>query len=596
MIEKKIISEVNRIGSLMGVNNNVLLNENRNPIAGVLEKLIPKIENSGALKNIINNKFNITSARVLGSPNASTRRLNAIKNFISTNLNLGDEGVKNIRNLIKELSEADNDFAKDVVNQFNFFKTINDKGFFDGIKKIEKDWGVNVSVLVQDKYFKSIDPNIIKPFLDRFKEKANSFFSNYKKIRARVEANLTKRNTPNLSGDEILKLEKSIKYDMDTLVGARSKYFDELMASINNRSINKDLSKKERETYSVFKNLLETIEEKTSKFGTSKKNPIPEWAIPYVSGLQAAFSFERKVINLITGTAFMQKIKRGIEFVGTVFNNGPVKEVEKAAETYKQSTTKSVFKFLFSATPRGMPPSRGIINLKSPTLYDDIIRETGKYGAWKSYATELIMRGLKYQLYIYGIEVILAVHKLGKYDDFIGNPCTQDVANQMKQKKIKSIEEYLKFITNNKSETPKCLKSYIDQENDKAVVGVLTWAEVMSNDLKQDKWMKSITDSFSDIELWKIITRLLPAYRYGEFLNTVSKPLRNYLDTGDDSELNSQIDGYRRQVSQIENELQNIDINQTPPQSQQDDSTTTQTTTQQQGGSTTTQTTINPEG
>jgi hypothetical protein len=632
MIEKKIISEVNRISSLMGVNNNVLLNENKNPIAGVLEKLIPKIENNSTLRSKINTKFRINPAM----SDVSTQRINAIKDFILTNLNLGDEGVKNIRNLIKELSEADKDFAGEFYKQMrgNFQTEIRKKGKKSVLEYVNSKYGTNIFNLLKDDKFLNISNDviyninkIINNILSRTK---NSLDDKRKKIDDTLKELVNERKLSQPDSKKINKLESQLKKDLDWLHEYGNNTLDEILSSIATIASGSGGTAKQ---YREFSTILEKIRSEKGAWGAlnSSRFSTNESKL-FNYSIEHATVLERRLLSQLAQTKYISKL---INFFRGMAGHGPL-EIKREKDTLKWYNTQnaSFWNWLVIGVGRGAPTKK--VNLNSPGAYDLILTNkilkynSPRYAAWRSFFYEFIFRQIKFQAIAAFLESLRHYIDLSRSSEFETDSCTMEIAKHIDSinesgNKVKNIEGYLNTIYNENTNkfingTPQCLITSIKKEETDKIKSFLLYGFERSTQysfLNRFAYLKPFARALERTSLFENLLRFSPGYRILEMLLPYNEALSDIFKTNDREKLNQLINDVKLEIDSVKNrvetETSNLDNNPdsnppeytptvevpdevtNPPQSQQG-SSTTQTTTQQQGGSTTTQTTINPEG
>jgi hypothetical protein len=616
MIEKKIISEINRINSIMGVNKYVLLNENRNPIAGVLEKLIPKIENSGALKTKINTKFKINPAM----PNASTQRINAIKNFISTNLNLGDEGVINIRNLIKELSEADKDFAGEFYNQMRgiFQQEVRKKGKKSVLEYVNSKFGTNIFNLLKDDKFLNISNDIIyninKIINDILSKTKNSLDEKRKKIDDTLKELVNERKLSQPDLKKINKLKSQLEKDLDWLHEYGNNTLDEILSSI---AVIASGSGPTAKQYREFSDILEKIRLEKGAWGALNTTSVPTKESQLIKySIEHATVLERRLLSQLVQTKYISKL---INFFRGMAGYGPL-EIKREKDTLKWYNTQnaSFWNWLAIGVGRGVPIKK--VNLNSPGAYDLILTNkilkynAPRYAAWRSFFYEFIFRQIKFQAIAAFLESLLHYIDLSRSSEFETDPCTMEIAKHIDSinksgNRVKNIEGYLNTIYNENTNkfingTPQCLITSIKNEETNKIKSFLLYGFERSTQYSFSDdfaYIKPFLRALEKTSLFENLLRISPGYRILEMLLPYNEALSDIFKTNDREKLNQLINNVKLEIDSIQNrvETETSNLDNKPDSNPPEYTPTVEvpdevTNPPQQGGSTNTQTTIDP--
>jgi hypothetical protein len=403
--------------------------------------------------------------------------------------------------------------------------------------------------------------NSFKTFISSAK---NKILPNYSKIKDRVESNY-KLLLTETDGAKIIELEKSIKKDMDTLASVKSKFFTEINKNITAKINNG--TRAEKAEYRKAQQILESIQKEFGEFGySSTLNTISPESKVLSDAFKSSFTLETNFIKYIANTVTFQWVKNFIKYFAVQLNKGRISaEVEEVVANKNISSWKKIRNYAITATPRGLPPSKGLINLESPSAYDEILKIAGKWGAWKSFAYELILRGIKFQIYFAILESIMFYFKMNKYDQYINNPCTDKVAEDMKNNNIISTDDYFEYITKNPKKTPICLSQLIIKKDYETVAGIITWGYYRSQPQEVKKFIGVLFNEFKDVNVLQSLSRLFPLKVWYDFFDTLTKPFLIWLATGDKTEYENQVNSVKKNIEQAAKELENIDTTQKPP-------------------------------
>jgi hypothetical protein len=152
-----------------------------------------------------------------------------------------------------------------------------------------------------------------------------------------------------------------------------------------------------------------------------------------------------------------------------------------------------------------------------------------------------------------------------KYDQYISNPCTNKVAEDMKNNNITTTDDYFEYITKNPKKTPKCLSQLITKKDYETVAGIITWGYYRSQPQELDKWLGILINQFKNVSVLQSLSRLFPLKVWYDFLDTLTKPLRIWFATGDQTEYDNQLNSVRKNIEQAAKELEDIDTTQKAP-------------------------------
>jgi len=568
MSTKILISEINRIGQIMYNNNQIIIIENLllevNGGTGLITKVAEKLK-------LFKTDVNLTS--LLSRLERSGRNFEEkVTKFIERNINT-PQGQDAIMQMFKDASELNTKFAEKFVDDYyKEFKTLlKNYKFPDAVRLIEYNYGVNVSRIFEERYMKSIE-YLINTLTTKVKYSFKTFISsakdkilpNYSKIKDRVESNY-KQLLTETDGAKIIELEKSIKKDMDTLASVKSKFFTEINKNITAKINNG--TRAEKAEYRKAQQILESIQKEFGEFGySSTLNTISPESKVLSDAFKSSFTLESNIIKFIGSLRPAQWVKNFLKYFAEQLNKGKITEEVEEVVTKKNITAwKKIRNYAITATPRGLPPSKGLINLESPSAYDEILKIAGKWGAWRSFAYELILRGIKFQIYFAFLESIMFYIKMKKYDQYINNPCTNKVAEDMKNNNITTTDDYFEYITKNPKKTPICLSQLITKKDYETVAGIITWGYYRSQPQELDKWLGILINQFKNVSVVQSLSRLFPLKVWYDFLDTLTKPLRIWFATGDQTEYDNQLNSVRKNIEQAAKELEDIDTTQTPP-------------------------------
>jgi hypothetical protein len=120
-------------------------------------------------------------------------------------------------------------------------------------------------------------------------------------------------------------------------------------------------------------------------------------------------------------------------------------------------------------------------------------------------------------------------------------------------------------ITKNPKKTPKCLSQLITKKDYETVAGIITWGYYRSQPQELDKWLGILINQFKNVSVLQSLSRLFPLKVWYDFLDTLTKPLRIWFATGDQTEYDNQLNSVRKNIEQAAKELEDIDTTQKPP-------------------------------
>ena len=556
MNKPKLINEISRIKQIMFnskldekvIVENLLLENSIGPLVSRALAKLKKYKTDTNLMSMINR---------LGGSGASFEE--KLVNYITINSNT-PQGRLLIKNMFKEACELNYSFADDFTNTYyKDFESLLQAIPYDRVLRILKtNYGDNVSEIFNAKYGGPIKywlSKVTKPVSKYIK----TLFPDYLKIKNRIEENYKKLSTET-DGSIIVELEKALKKDFDFLNQSRRELVLEIEKTIKAKAING--TGPEKKEYKKIQEKLEEIKAAEGDWGVIKSvtGSKPEFLI-FIDALKSSFSLERNVLKLISKLNIFKRIKNLVKyFADELKNTNTTDSINNSINNVKGTPwyTKLV-NFLFIATPRGLPNRKGIIHLDKPTAYDEILKISGKFGAYRSLAYELIIRGIKLQVYFAILETLMFFFKTNRYDKYIENPCCNEVSKDMLKNNINTIDEYITYIEENYDSTPPCLKSLITKKDDESVAGILTWGYYRSKPQERKKYLGVLSDNLKNIELTKIFSRLIPIATLYEFYDKVSYAGEVYLATGNKSEYEKQLQAIRVEGEKVEDGLNNID-------------------------------------
>jgi hypothetical protein len=565
MNKPKLINEISRIKQIMlnskldgnVIVENLLLESPTLPssLTKALEKL-KKYKNDTNLQSLLN--------RLERSGTSFEEKL---VNYINRNFN-SSSGKALIRDMFKEASELNYDFADEFTNTYyNDFKKMLKNYDYDRVLRIlQRNYGDRVSMMFDTKYraglkywLSNVTKSVVNYMKTKVKNLVSTLFPDYLKIKDRIEENYKKLLTET-DGAKIVGLEKTIKKDFDLLNQSARKLVLEIEKTIDAKI--RTGSRSERKDYEKIRQILQKIKDEKGEWGVIKSitELNPEFMI-FRDALKSAFSLEKNVSNLIGKLNIFKRVKNFAKyFAGELRNTNTTGSIDNSINNVKETPWYlKLVKFLFYATPRGIPRINGLVYLDKPTAYDEILKIAGKFGAYRSLAYELIIRGVKFQFYFAILETLMFYFKINKYDKYIEDPCCNEVSKDMVKNSINTIDEYITYMEKNYDSLPPCLKSLINKKDDDSVAGILTWGYYRSKPQERKKYLGVLVDNLKNIELVKIFSRLVPIATLYEFYDRVSYAGEVYLATGSKSEYENQLQTIRSEREKVEEELNNID-------------------------------------
>ena len=567
-----IINEVNRIKQIMfnGGHGETTITEDL-----LLEVTIPPLVEKTLRKlKLYKNETNIVSLLNRVETSVGSFEVKLV-NFIRRNIN-SQAGLRQIRGFFKEACELNYNFAEDFINLYykDFENMLNNQTFDYVYRTIEFNYGKNVADLFAQKlnegsWIKRLSQNVFNFIKNKSQQITKRIFPDYKQIQDKVIEDYKKLLTET-DGAKIIELEKSIKQGMDTLNQSKRKYVEEINKTIEGKI--RSGSQTEKREYQKIKNILDKIKTEKGDWGVIQvSSKFSQEGKIFSDAVKSTFSLEKNIGKLIGKLNIFTRIKNFAKyFAGELKNN--TGNINNSVNTVKETPWyKKLVKFLFFATPRGLPRKDGRINLDNPSAYDEILKYSGKFGAYRSFAYELILRGIKFQFYFAILETLMFFFKFWKYDKYIENPCCNEVSENMLKNNIKSVDEYMEFIENNYTNAPdkipNCLKNLISKKDDESAAGMIMFGYYRSQPQERKKWLGVIVQNIMNIDLMKIFTRLIPIARIYEFIDQITYAGEVYLATGDRTEYENQLERIRGEQEQMERELSDIDTtNPNPPE------------------------------
>ena len=445
-----IINEVNRIKQIMfnGGHGETTITEDL-----LLEVTIPPLVEKTLRKlKLYKNETNIVSLLNRVETSVGSFEVKLV-NFIRRNIN-SQAGLRQIRGFFKEACELNYNFAEDFINLYykDFENMLNNQTFDYVYRTIEFNYGKNVADLFAQKlnegsWIKRLSQNVFNFIKNKSQQITKRIFPDYKQIQDKVIEDYKKLLTET-DGAKIIELEKSIKQGMDTLNQSKRKYVEEINKTIEGKI--RSGSQTEKREYQKIKNILDKIKTEKGDWGVIQvSSKFSQEGKIFSDAVKSTFSLEKNIGKLIGKLNIFTRIKNFAKyFAGELKNN--TGNINNSVNTVKETPWyKKLVKFLFFATPRGLPRIDGRINLDNPSAYDEILKYSGKFGAYRSFAYELILRGIKFQFYFAILETLMFFFKFWKYDKYIENPCCNEVSENMLKNNIKSVDEYMEFIENN---------------------------------------------------------------------------------------------------------------------------------------------------
>ena len=564
MNKPKLINEISRINQIM---LNSKLDEKVIVENLLLEQTLPSLVTKSLAKlKKYKNDINLQSL-INGLERSGTSFEEKLVNFINRNWNT-NSGKALIRDMFKEACELNNSFADDFTNTYyKDFKKLLERYDYDRVLRIlKRNYGDKVSEIFDAKYrggltywLSNVTKSVVKYMETKVKNFVSNLFPDYLKIKDRIEENYKKLLTET-EGAKIVELEKTLKKDFDFLNQSARKLVLEIEKTINAKI--RTGSRSEKKDYEKIEKILQKIKEEKGDWGVIKSvtELRPEFRI-FRDAIISSFSLEKNVSKLISKLNIFTRIKNFAKyFAGELKNTNTTGSIGNSINNVRETPwyTKLV-NFLFVATPRGLPRINGLVYLDKPTAYDEILKISGKFGAYRSLAYELIIRGIKFQVYFAILETLMFFFKINRYDKYIENPCCNEVSKDMLKNNINTIDEYITYIEENYNSIPPCLESLIAKKDDESVAGILTWGYYRSKPQERKKYLGVLIDNLKNIELTKIFSRLVPIATLYEFYDKVSYAGEAYLATGNKSEYEKQLQTIRVEREKVEDGLNNID-------------------------------------
>ncbi len=448
ILENKVITEVNRIHELMGINL-------------ITESVVP-----AKFLKFIDDIINVTpTSRKLWMTddviNAATRINNKL-----TRLSAGGKlSLPSIANDLITLSRATvesknmiSDFLSELEQLQPFFKNFDEQlDQIDGIEKMSlteiktkmkeiinnlyKDPNTGVvppsisqlsELLITPKFInKTLRGKYVKDIIVKNPTFFNQLFVRGKKVVDDLEKNLKTLASSKtdqgvkLNAEEIMKLEQKIREDLRLLYLWRRTFYNDYMkilntyktgaSSVENAKLYDEILTDVKEHYNDW-----TILEDLSKTGNPMLQAI--W-----KGIRGGVSMEGEFLKFLS-----KSLKRMSHFA-----KKSDEVVESTKSEIPQVWWKQTLKYLITTSPKGIPKSftKGYTN-----PYKEIIKNSGMWGANASYAVEVLTRAYKLTVFLALINSINKAIKasdtniLTKYGEE-GKQCMDNFSQIIKQKR-----------------------------------------------------------------------------------------------------------------------------------------------------------------
>jgi hypothetical protein len=448
ILENNVLTELNRIHELMGV---TLITESVVPAKFLkfIDDIINVTPNSRKLwmtddvinaATRINNKLTrLSGGAKLSLPSiandliilsrATVESKNAISDFLSELEQLQpffknfDEQLEKIDGIEKMTLSEIKVKMKEIID--NYYKDPATQVVPASISKLSE-------LLITPKFInKTLRGKYVKDIIVKNPTFFNQLFVKGQKVVDDLEKNLKTLSSSKteqgvkLNAEEIMKLEQKIREDFRLLYLWRRSFYNDYMkvlntyktgaSSIENAKLYDEILNDVKQHYNDW-----TILEDLSKTGNPMLQAI--W-----KGVRGGVSMEGNFIK------FISKTLKKMGHWGKLSDN----VVETTKSEIPQVWWKQTLKYLFLTSPKGIPKSltKGYTN-----PYKEIIQNSGMWGAYSSYATEVLTRAYKVTIFLALANAIIKTTKASDTDILTkfgekGKKCMDTFSEIIKQKR-----------------------------------------------------------------------------------------------------------------------------------------------------------------
>lgn len=379
-----------------------------------------------------------------------------------------------------------------------------------------------------------ITPKILgQKFTQFILNTVKQIFPNYNEVSKRVTDNLERLKIRGLEGAEIIRIQKQIKKDMDSLYAFRKKFIESIYEELDNNIKNSRLYA-EKANFEKMKTQLDEIKTKYGEWGQvgAVLQGMNEFKI-IIGAAKSAIRFERNLLQILKITPAILKFIKKVREIWV--NKDVVEEQIKATKT-----NETFIKYLKFATPRGFPKKQ--IDPSNPSSYDEILNKKGFYASVRSYAYELFIRAIKLQVYLAVVQSFKYFFRM-RYsfsEELLKNPCVNEITKQMKETKTENAEIYYNKIKDGEIKPVDCLREKLITKSPEEIASMLAVAEFRTLPAESGgKILLVFLKNFMEINLRDVPKKLWPPYQIYQIGEQFLSPIISLFTKGDSSELES---------------------------------------------------------